>query len=273
MASFNKNYNQLRNDAINAALIAGRRILEIYNSEEFHVQTKQDESPLTKADTQANEIIVNILKSSDIPFITEEIKNKSYDERRNWKTCWIVDPLDGTKEFINRNGEFTVNIALIENQKPVLGIIYVPVERRFYIGDVNEGKSWSFIMENDASINIDSKLIQKNEIHPKYRGNSIRIVGSKSHMNQTTLDFIENLAQEINKPVKIVSMGSSLKFCMVASGDANIYPRFAPTMEWDTAAGQAICEAVGLKVLDQHTGKPMLYNRENLLNNYFVVKA
>jgi 3'(2'), 5'-bisphosphate nucleotidase len=257
--------------AINAAIAAGHKILEVYNGEDLGIETKTDESPLTRADIAANDIIIERLKRTDIPFITEEIKAMSFEERKGWKQCWIIDPLDGTKEFINRNGEFTVNIALIENQRPVLGIIYVPVSKKLYYGNVSEGVA--FTHKVDTAVSSLGKLMEDAEkLVPLKDSDIIRVVGSKSHMNDATRDFIESLKASESKGVEVVSMGSSLKFCMVASGEAHIYPRFAPTMEWDTAAGQAICEAVGLVVIDQETQRPMVYNRENLLNAHFLVK-
>lgn len=255
--------------AIKAAVEAGRKIIEIYESDNFEIEIKDDESPLTIADRKANEIIVSQLSSTNFPIISEELKQLPYEERKNWEKCWIVDPLDGTKEFLKKNGEFTVNIALVENQKPIFGVIYVPVSREVYFGTVESNKSYKVQLRDFNNIDVD--LEQAQEIFPNNKTGEIRVVGSRSHMNDDTKVYIENLQQEKNVSVKIVSKGSSLKFCLVAEGLADVYPRFAPTMEWDTAAGQAICKAVGLNVLDQKTGKELVYNRENLLNNYFLV--
>lgn len=255
--------------AIKAAVEAGRKIIEIYESDNFEIEIKDDESPLTIADRKANEIIVSQLSSTNFPIISEELKQLPYEERKNWEKCWIVDPLDGTKEFLKKNGEFTVNIALVENQKPIFGVIYVPVSREVYFGTVESNKSYKVQLRDFNNIDVD--LEQAQEIFPNNKTGEIRVVGSRSHMNDDTKIYIENLQQEKNVSVKIVSKGSSLKFCLVAEGLADVYPRFAPTMEWDTAAGQAICKAVGLNVLDQKTGKELVYNRENLLNNYFLV--
>lgn len=255
--------------AVKAAVEAGRKIIEIYESDNFETESKDDESPLTIADRKANEIIVPLLRSTKLPIISEELKQLSYEERKNWDKVWIVDPLDGTKEFIKKNGEFTVNIALVVDKKPVFGVIYVPVSREVYFGIVEEKKSYKVQLKNFND--IEAQLKQAQEIFPKNTPGQIRVVGSRSHMNEDTKKYIEDLQQEANVSVEIVSKGSSLKFCLVAEGLADVYPRFAPTMEWDTAAGQAICKAVGLEVLDRKTGKELVYNRENLLNNNFLV--
>lgn len=253
--------------AIEAAIQGGDKILEIYKTD-FSVEYKGDDSPLTEADQKANKAIVEILEPLGIPMISEENKNKTYDERQTWNQCWIIDPLDGTKEFIKKNGEFTVNIALIENQKPLFGVIYVPVSQELFVGLVDESIAYKMLWDN--SKDVDGNLENAVKLEPK-DAEQMRVVGSRSHMNEDTEKFIEDLKHKQNKPVEIVSKGSSLKFCLVAEGLADVYPRFAPTMEWDTAAGQAICEAVGLKVIDQKTQAPMVYNRENMLNNYFLV--
>lgn len=243
--------------------------MRIYGSENFQIESKVDDSPLTIADKNANEVIINHLLGTDIPIISEENKQLDYSERKNWKKCWIVDPLDGTKEFIKRNGEFTVNIALIEDQRPVFGVIYVPAQNVLFYGNVSEGKSYKGLIEGGKAENFSEEKMER--ISPSKSGEKIKVVGSRSHMNQDTLEFIEQLKGNYGKNVEIVSKGSSLKFCLVAEGKADIYPRFAPTMEWDTAAGQAICNAVGIKVIDKITSEEMKYNRENLLNNYFLV--
>lgn len=263
-------FDSIFDTGILASINAGKKILEIYEKD-FSIETKSDESPLTEADTAANEVINSYLNRTGIPIISEENEQLDYSERKEWNKCWIVDPLDGTKEFIKRNGEFTVNIALVENGNPLFGVIYVPVTKELYIGDVYEGKAWKVVVEDDS--NIIKQLTKENEIKPSSNKNKdiIRVVGSRSHMNDSTTKFIEELKQEYEK-VEIVSKGSSLKFCLVAEGKADVYPRFAPTMEWDTAAGQAICEAVGVKVVDQTTRESMVYNRKNLLNNYFLVR-
>lgn len=255
--------------AIEAAIAGGEEIMKIYNSEDFQVEIKDDSSPLTIADTNANNRIMEFLIPTGIKIISEENKQLAYEDRKDWGVCWIVDPLDGTKEFIKKNGEFTVNIALIKNGLPVLGVIYVPATRILYYADVIKAKAYKTTIKNSADFSSD--IDNSEEIGPSILDENLKIVGSKSHMNDDTIDFIDSLKESYSKDIEIVSMGSSLKFCLVAEGLADVYPRFAPTMEWDTAAGQAICNAVGLEVIDKGTNKNMRYNRENLLNNYFLV--
>ena len=258
--------NYLRT-AITAALDAGVEIMDVY-SQEFQVDHKEDESPLTQADRRANARINDHLQKLDVPIISEENKQLPYSERAGWDRCWIVDPLDGTKEFIKRNGEFTVNIALVEKGVPILGVIYVPVEGVLYFNDVNEA---SYKLEvTDHRLGEDS-LEGRQLLRPSSDGTSLRVVGSRSHLNEATEAFVESLKAN-GQSVEIVSRGSSLKFCLVAEGKADLYPRYAPTMEWDTAAGQAICRAAGVSVIDRETGEPMRYNKENLLNPHFLVK-
>lgn len=256
--------------SINAAVEAGIEILKIYN-EPFDVTIKDNNSPLTQADLAANAIINRFLQTTNIPIISEENKQLDFSIRKNWDTCWLVDPLDGTKEFINKNGEFTVNIALIQKNRPVLGVVFVPFTRELYYADVKLKKAAKITLDNNFSI---PGLLFPPEALIYRNGRSatlIRIVASRSHMSQETEAFIENIRKDYAEVV-MVSKGSSLKFCLVTEGKADIYPRFGPTMEWDTAAGQAICEAVGVKVIDCVTSVSMMYNKETLLNNYFIVE-
>ncbi|MCC1483473.1 3'(2'),5'-bisphosphate nucleotidase CysQ [Winogradskyella immobilis] len=255
--------------AIEAALEAGEAIMKIYDST-ISVEYKEDDSPLTEADKKANDIINRYLLKTNIPVISEENRQIDFSIRKNWNKCWIVDPLDGTKEFIKRNGEFTVNIALVKNGIPELGVIYVPATKVLYFGEVKQNSSFKVELNThqESLENIFNKKIVIKAAETN--SNLIRIVGSRSHMNQKTSDFINALKTEDNN-VEIVSKGSSLKFCLIAEGLADIYPRFAPTMEWDTAAGQAICNAVDFNVISQETNEPLLYNKENLLNPYFIV--
>ncbi len=254
--------------AVKAALAAGTEILKVYDTN-FDVEHKNDDSPLTQADKNANEVINKFLKPTQIPIISEENRQLDYAERKDWNRCWIVDPLDGTKEFIKRNGEFTVNIALIENGNPVLGVIYVPVTKELYFTS-SDGKTSKKIVITSENDSVEKIVKNAKEIKPS-KASVVKIVGSRSHLNEDTKNFIAEIAKQ--NEVEIVSKGSSLKFCLVAEGLAQLYPRFAPTMEWDTAAGHAICNAVGVSVIDQTTGKNMQYNKPNLLNNYFLVKV
>lgn len=257
--------------AVNASIMAGKAIMNVYNEEDFMVQSKNDNSPLTKADISANDVINAFLEDTSIPIISEENRQLEYVVRENWEECWIVDPLDGTKEFIKRNGEFTVNIARVKNGQPIFGVIYAPVLRLLYIGDTAAKKSYRIKLSENHELpeHLTTKV---NEIFPltKSPKNPIKVVGSRSHMNDETKMFIEDLDAKYES-VEVVSKGSSLKFCLVAEGTAHIYPRFAPTMEWDTAAGQAICNAVGITVISKETNESLDYNKENLLNSHFIV--
>jgi len=255
--------------AIKASLEAGKVIMDVYNTP-FDVEIKDDKSPLTEADKKANDVINSYLVNTEYPIISEENKQTDYEVRKTWQTCWVVDPVDGTKEFIKRNGEFTVNIALVTDGKPVLGVIYVPVTKTIYVADVtNKNAFKADLSTHDTS--VEAVLEAAVKLQPKAAGaNPVQVVGSRSHMSQETLDFIETIKAE-GKDVEVVSKGSSLKFCLVAEGKADVYPRFAPTMEWDTAAGQAICNAVGLQVISKDTNASLLYNKEHLLNSYFLV--
>ena len=255
--------------AIEASLKAGEVIMEVYNTA-FNIEIKDDKSPLTEADKKANDIINTYLVPTELPIISEENKQVAFNTRKNWKTCWIVDPVDGTKEFIKRNGEFTVNIALVTEGKPELGVIYVPASKVLYYADNAKKEAYKVALEHHNT-SIDAVIEKAIALQPLKGGEKqIKVVGSRSHMSQETLDFVEDLKQEDNQ-VEIVSKGSSLKFCLVAEGNANVYPRFAPTMEWDTAAGQAICNAVDVEVISKDTNQSLLYNKENLLNPWFIV--
>lgn len=255
--------------ALEAALRAGKAIMQVYNSV-FEVEYKDDNSPLTEADKKANDIINSFLIPSQIPIISEENKQTDFSIRKHWNKCWVVDPVDGTKEFVKRNGEFTVNIALTENGNPKLGVIYVPAIKTVYFADVSKKEAFKANLTSHET-SIEEVLKKAIPLKPK-KGNSnpIQVIGSRSHMNQETLNFVENLKQT-GIEVEIVSIGSSLKFCLVAEGNADVYPRYAPTMEWDTAAGQAICNAVGFEVISKETNKQLMYNKENLLNPWFLV--
>ena len=255
--------------AIKASIEAGKEIMKVYDSV-IEVEYKDDKSPLTLADKSANEIINSILIPTGIPIISEENKQIDYSVRKHWETFWVVDPLDGTKEFIKKNGEFTVNIALVTRSKPILGVIYVPAIRTLYFADVSK-KTANKTELSSHKVAIEDVLRRSNPLTPKTGIEpTLQVVGSRSHMSKETLDYVENLKNN-DKDVEIVSKGSSLKFCLVAEGNADVYPRFAPTMEWDTAAGHAICNAVGYNVISKETNKPLLYNKENLLNPWFLV--
>ena len=248
---------------INIAREAGDAILAIYEKD-FEVYTKNDESPLTEADQAANAIILDQLLASypDIPYISEEVKQQSYEERKDWEYCWLIDPLDGTKEFIKKNGEFTVNIALIHRGVPVLGVVHVPVQNKTYYASKGDG---AFVIENNNVPQLIENRSHYNDLE------QIVVVASRSHLSQEVVDFVDNLKAK-GKEVEFLSSGSSLKFCLVAEGKAHVYPRLAPTMEWDTAAAHAVCLEAGKNVLVYDTRQAMQYNREDLLNPWFIVE-
>lgn len=261
----------LLSTAIGAAFEAGQVILEIYHSGEFDVELKGDQSPLTRADRASHEVIMRHLVDTNLPVLSEEGREMPYAERAPWNQLWIVDPIDGTKEFIKRNGEFTVNIALVEAGRPVLGVIYVPVSGELYFADAEQG-AFKVLCPADQTLPSEEALQTQAQALPLPRENRpFTVVASRSHISPETAEFVEGLKAEHGE-VATISKGSSLKLCMVAEGLADCYPRFAPTMEWDTAAGQAICTAAGFDVIDQSTGVTMTYNREALLNSWFLVK-
>lgn len=259
---------KLQDIAIEAVLVAGSVIIEIYNKD-FKIAFKEDESPLTMADQEANVKIEQILKKTLIPIISEESRQLPYEMRKDWQYCWIVDPLDGTKEFIKKNDEFTVNIALVENGKPLMGVIFAPALNELYFGNIFESKSYKAKVNPGDSLEMVHN--KSTAIAPGKNQEVYRVVGSRSHMNDETLLFLDQLKEKTNQKIDIISKGSSLKLCLVAEGAADAYARFAPTMEWDIAAGHAICNAVGLKVRQQNSDEELQYNKENLLNPYFSV--
>lgn len=255
--------------AIEAAIKAGERILTVYERD-FSVETKADQSPLTEADQQSNDVILAYLKDTGIPVISEEIKNMDYAQRAQWRQCWMVDPLDGTKEFVKRNGEFTVNIALIDNEKPVLGVVYVPVQRKLFFAAENLGSFVYTFMNNEALPDWASLSQRAKKLGNLALPDVYTIVASRSHLSAETEVFINNCKDKYHE-IALVSMGSSLKLCLVAEGKAHVYPRLAPTMEWDTAAAHAVAKFAGCAVLDFHSREELRYNKENLLNPHFIV--
>lgn len=246
---------------IEIARKAGEAILEIYN-QEIVVEVKSDNSPLTLADKNANSIIVKGLSelSPEIPIISEENKLIEYSVRKSWSSCWIVDPLDGTKEFIKKNGEFTVNIALVENGRPILGVVHVPAQQITYYASLGQG---SFKIKNGIATPLKIRNLAEDGV--------LKIVGSRSHQTTELLEYVEQQKIQFDK-VEFVAAGSSLKFCLIATGDADVYPRLGPTMEWDTCAGQIVATEAGAEVLRWDNHQPLSYNKENLLNPFFIVK-
>jgi len=253
-----------------AALKAGEAILKVYASA-ITVEYKSDRSPLTEADKNAHAVIYSFLEKTALPVLSEEGKEIPFEVRKQWEKFWMVDPLDGTKEFIRRNGEFTVNIALIENSAPELGVVYVPVQDLLFAAEVSTQK---FYRLENAKLNWVpfSKNPEQFRHTGKMNGtNSFRIVASRSHQSTETLQFIEAMKREYPQ-VELVSAGSSLKICMLADGRADIYPRFAPTMEWDTAAGHALLKAVGKNLMAYPSNHELQYNKPDLLNDWFIAK-
>ena len=254
------NYSKELQIALEAAVKAGENIMEVYNStESINYERKADDSPLTIADKKSHNTIIDFLKDTEIDIISEESKSIEYQERKNWEEYWLIDPLDGTKEFIKKNGEFTVNIALIKNNKPHLGIVYCPVKKILYWNDNNKKV---FKREKEETREIKKrKPINENE-------EGLRVVVSRSHMSEETSEYINKLTRP-----ELISCGSSLKFLYIADNKADIYPRFGPTMEWDTAAAHSILNALEIHVINLDTGRELSYNKENLLNPYFIIKA
>lgn len=254
--------------ALNAALDAGRAIMKIY-AQPFDVNYKEDNSPLTIADQNADDIISKHLALTNVPVLSEEGPAHSYDIRQNWNLCWIVDPLDGTKEFIKKNGEFTVNIALVENGVSVFGLIYAPALGVLYYGEKGKGAFKLLVPDlNIEKLDVTLAIALPLQQLPK----TFSIIGSHSHASAETNLYVDSL-KTIHGEVDYMRSGSSLKFCLLAEGKAHIYPRFAPTMEWDTAAGQAILEAAGGTLVEWHSKKQMIYNRKDLLNSWFLAEA
>jgi 3'(2'), 5'-bisphosphate nucleotidase len=253
--------------ALKSAFKAGDGIMKIYLSDDFEVVKKQDDSPLTKADKLAHSIIIKGLTNSEFPVISEEGEEICYTERKNWDTFWMIDPIDGTKEFIKRNGEFTVNIALIELGQPVLGVVYAPVLNTIYFAEKDFGAFKITDIKSFSELNSKEIIDLKKVKYPEF----YTLVVSKSHMNKETQNFVDRKKQEYGK-INTKSFGSSLKICKVAEGSANCYPRFGPTMEWDTAAAHAIAKFSECTVLQSKSLKELTYNKETLLNPFFIVE-
>ncbi|MDF1575702.1 MAG: 3'(2'),5'-bisphosphate nucleotidase CysQ [Bacteroidales bacterium] len=262
-----KNYST----AIRAALEAGRAIMEVYGEEDFEVAFKEDQSPLTRADQQAHSIIMELLAPTQIPVLSEEGAQIPYSERSSWKRFWLVDPLDGTKEFIKRNDEFTVNIALVVEGKASFGVVFAPAIGELYTGIPGRG---AYRCRNEKNFNQPlDYLLQFASTLPLEEPEKklFRVVASRSHFNEETRNYVEAIDTG-GKEISLVNRGSSLKLCMVATGEAELYPRLGPTMEWDTAAAHAVVKAAGKNVCRFDNGEELEYNKQNLLNPYFVVK-
>ena len=270
------NINSLLTDAVFAAKKAGDAILEVYGSA-FSFEQKKDRSPLTLADTRSHDVIagqLNNRQAGKLPILSEEGRDIQYGERKAWEYYWLVDPLDGTKEFIKRNGEFTVNIALMHRDRPVMGVILVPVKDILYFASEGAGAfrlSGTSSLKNSLTFEELKGSAERLPLKTATEARTFTAISSRSHLSAETSSFLDGLKKE-HGGIEIVSAGSSLKFCLVAEGAADVYPRFAPTMEWDTAAGQAIVEQAGGSVTQHGTGEPLRYNKENLLNPWFIVR-
>lgn len=261
--------------AIRSSILAGKEILSVYEGE-TEIELKSDKSPLTIADKLSHKKISEGLLPTELPILSEEGKLIDFNERKNWKLFWMVDPLDGTKEFIKKNGEFTVNIALIKDGVPVMGVVYAPVLDILYFGAENFGSykcsgSISELVQIISQENYLALLTNTSSKLPLKKTKEVfTVVASRSHLTPETETFINDLKAKHGK-VDFISKGSSLKICLVTEGSADIYPRLAPTMEWDTAAGQAVALYAGKSVKLFKNNSAMTYNKENLLNEWFVV--
>jgi 3'(2'), 5'-bisphosphate nucleotidase len=272
--------NNLIAVAIEAAIAAGREILTVYGSA-FEVEHKDDRSPLTEADRRAHRAINEVLERTGLPVLSEEGRSTDPAERQLWGLYWLVDPLDGTKEFIKRNGEFTVNIALMQRDgrpadahgaaSPIGGVLYVPVKDVLYFAWQDGGAYRQELASRDGAKSVEERAGGASRLPIAQRLPAYTIVASRSHQSPETEAFIRGKEQEHGK-VALASMGSALKICLVAEGAANVYPRYAPTMEWDTAAGHAIANEAGRQLIDVTTQAPMRYNKHELVNNWFIVQ-
>ncbi len=265
---------------LQAVYAAGDAILEVYGRADLSVEHKADDSPLTAADRAAHEVLDAALRATPFPVLSEEGRSIPYSERSQWSALWVVDPLDGTKEFIKRNGEFTVNVALVHQGIPVFGIVFAPVPGWVFVGHRTLGAyhaetalTWNELRARPA-VRVEDQV---NYTKP-LPGSPLRVVASRSHNSPETEALLAHWEEKFG-PVERVSMGSSLKLCWVALGKAEAYPRLAPTMEWDTAAGQAFAEAAGCSVRVVKRAEdgtfsweePLRYNRPDLLNPWFLV--
>ena len=253
-------YDDFINVALDAAVLAGEKIMEVYNASAYiDFESKNDNSPLTIADKKSHDTIVSMLKKTGTHIISEESESIDYQIRKKWKEYWLIDPLDGTKEFIKKNGEFTVNIALIKNNSPFIGIVYCPVKKILYWNDSNKNVFKKIIGKEKKQLNKRKKIDQVKK--------NLRVIVSRSHLNEDTTQYIKKL----NDP-QLISCGSSLKFLYIADNKADIYPRFGPTMEWDTAAAHSILKALDIMVTNLEDKRELSYNKKNLLNPYFLIK-
>lgn len=251
--------------ALKALQKASQVILDIYHSD-FQAITKEDGSPVTQADLQSSRIISDILRETKMPMIGEEQDIAIYEERRTWKEYWCIDPLDGTRMFLKRNNEFAINIAHIKNNRPVFGIIGDPVNQQILLG----GKDYGVFKTSFANINFPDKWTKLEALN--YQNNPVRIICSRSYTHGSGFKYVQSLERQFGE-LHYIKKGASLKFFELAEGRADIYPRFAPTMEWDIAPGHAIIEALGGEIVDVKENKRLRYNKESLYNPHFIVKT
>lgn len=251
--------------ALKAAVTASKVIMEVYKHD-VKPNIKKDGSPVTKADLASSKIIKNALSETNIPITGEELIKTPYSDRKKWKKSWCVDPLDGTKEFLKKNGEFVVNIALIENDKPIFGIIASPVAERIIVGGTAIDGAFYLAFDNIQKPEKWERLSQLDQVN-----NPPVVISSRSHYSGDLLNLIKKIETTFGE-LASAQMGSALKFFDLVKGKADIYPRFAPTMEWDIAAGQAIYEVLGGEILSLKTGLPLTYNKEDLRNNFFIAR-
>jgi 3'(2'), 5'-bisphosphate nucleotidase len=263
------NLVQLIDQAIKAALAAGLKINEVYSSSDFNIQLKEDNTPVTIADHLAHDEIMKELDCTGLPILSEEGIHLSYSQRKKWSLFWMVDPLDGTKEFIKRNDEFTVNIALIQKNEPIAGVIFAPVTGELYAGIPEIGAFKLFHPSEDCT--FQTMQLSGTKLPEEKESDEYVVAISRSHTNKDTEAYIEKLRSE-NELIRIIRKGSSLKICMVAEGTADIYPKIGKTMEWDTAAGHAIVKAAGKNILCPESNTELTYNKEDLGNPNFMVQ-
>jgi 3'(2'), 5'-bisphosphate nucleotidase len=256
-----------KEDIFEIIVRAGNEIIKVYQSNDFQVEMKSDKTPLTIADKNSNHVIVDGLKKifPKIPILSEESKKTPFQTRKEWEYLWIIDPLDGTKEFIKKNGEFSINLALVKDGTPIFGILYLPVKDILYYAVKGYG---AYKKENSG---IFKRLFNSDEDkeYEKIADSPKRIIISRSHYTEETQQFVKEIEKQFSK-VQLISVGSAMKIAYLAEGKADIYPRLAPTMEWDIAAGQIVLEESGGEILDFYEKTPLIYNKENLRNPWFV---
>lgn len=256
--------------AVLSALKAGEQIMEVYQNKDLKITLKNDETPVTQADMLAHDAILTTLINTGIPVLSEEGELIPFNERKNWKRFWMVDPLDGTKEFIDRSDEFTVNVALIDDNVPVLGVIYIPVEKKLYFGNKTSG---AYLWKGSIMPKQFDELLKEAEKIPAAKKDVLcRIVASRNHLDSETADYMNRCFAE-KHDCEIIKKGSSIKFCMIAEGSADIYPRFSPVMEWDVAAGNAIVAAAGGRLTIGDGVTPLTYNTPDLKISGFIATA